>query len=174
MFHIMERKHRLSIILPVFGEIPLHPTVAFEELKMKEGPLWAQFFKYGLCGVLSTFVLVLVVGMFQFYAPEFMSDQLPVEQRQVNLRIALFSAFVPANLFAYFTNRWLVFTPGKYGFWSEIGIFTLISIISFIGGEVGKIWMVNFGFANWVAAGAFAVSSALVNFVARKFLVFAR
>lgn len=169
-----ERKHKLSLIIPVFGEIPLHPAIAYEELKMREGPLWAQFFKYGLCGVLSTVVLVTVLLLFEFYAPQFMSDALPVEQRQANLRIALFSAFVPANLFAYFTNRWLVFTPGKYGFWSEIGIFTLISIISFIGGEVGKIWMVNAGFPNWVAAGAFAVSSALVNFVARKFLVFSR
>ncbi|MFC5049038.1 GtrA family protein [Rubritalea spongiae] len=170
----MKRKHKLSIIVPVFGEIPLHPEVAFEELKMKEGPLWAQFFKYGLCGVLSTVILVLVMLMFQLFAPDFMSNDLPVEDRQVNLRIALFSAFVPANLFAYFTNRWLVFTPGKYGFWREIGVFTLISIISFIGGEVGKVWMVNWGFANWAAAMAFAVSSAMVNFVARKFLVFAR
>ncbi|MGJ8674099.1 GtrA family protein [Rubritalea sp.] len=170
----MKRKHKLSIVVPVFGEIPLHPTIAFEELKLREGPLWAQFFKYGLCGVLSTTVMVMVLLLFQFYMPEFMSDDLPIEQRQWNLRIALFSAFVPANLFAYFTNRWLVFTSGKYGFWSEIGIFTLISIISFSGGEIGKVWMVNAGFANWAAAGAFAVSSALVNFVARKFLVFAR
>lgn len=170
----MKRKHKLSIVVPVFGEIPLHPAVAFEELKIKEGPLWAQFFKYGLCGVLSTLVLVLVMLMFQFFAPEFMSNDLLVAERQVNLRIALFSAFVPANLFAYFTNKWLVFTSGKHGFWREIGIFTVISIISFTGGEVGKVWMVNAGFENWAAAGAFAVSSALVNFVARKFLVFAR
>lgn len=169
-----ERTYKVSIKVPVFGEIPLHPREIFEDLKLKEGPLWAQFFKYGICGVLSTVVLIVVVSLFHFYMPEFMSEDLPTEQRQSNLRVALFTAFVPANLFAYFTNRWLVFTPGKFGFWSEIGVFTLISALSFAGGEVGKIMIVNQGFPNWLATGAFAVSSALVNFVARKFIVFSR
>lgn len=169
-----QRKYPLSIMVPVFGEIPLHPKVIFDELMLKEGPLWAQFFKYGVCGVLSTVILGLVVAMFHFYAPDYMSELLPVEQRQVHLRIALISAFVPANLFAYFTNRWLVFTPGKFGFWSEMGVFTFVSLLSFAGGEIGKIWMVNQGFPNIVAVCAFAVSSALVNFVARKFLVFSK
>lgn len=141
---------------------------------LKEGPLWAQFFKYGVCGVLSTVVLVLVLAMFQWYAPEYMSNDLPLDERKSHLRMALFTAFVPANLFAYFTNRWLVFTPGKFGFWSEMGVFTFISSVSFIGGELGKNWMLDLGHANWLAAGAFAVSSALINFIARKFLVFSR
>lgn len=167
-------KYRVSIRLPALGEIPLHPKDIFDDLMLKEGSLWAQFFKYGICGVLSTVVLVLVVGLFHWYAPEYMSNDLPVDVRQDHMRIALLSAFVPANLFAYFTNRCLVFTPGKFGFWSELGVFTLISIISFAGGELGKMWMINNGFQNVVAAGAFAVNSALVNFVARKFLVFSR
>ncbi|MFC4994551.1 GtrA family protein [Rubritalea tangerina] len=168
------RKYPLSLSVPIFGEIPLHPKIIFDELKLKEGPLWAQFFKYGICGVLSTVILALVVSMFHWYAPEFMSNDLPVETKKVNLRIALFTAFVPANLFAYFTNRWLVFTPGKLSFWNEIGVFTFISAVSFIGGEIGKNVMLDLGFANWLATGAFAVSSALVNFIARKFLVFSR
>lgn len=168
------RKHKHSVVVPVFGEIPLHPVAAFRELQLREGPLWAQFFKYGVCGVLSMFVLIGVLYLFQFYAPAYMSEQLPVEVRQQHFRVALFTAFVPSNLFAYFTNRWLVFTPGKYGFWREMTIFTVISSVSFAGGELGKWWMIDQGFSNWAAAGAFALSSALVNFVARKFLVFAR
>ena len=168
------RKYAASFIVPVFGEIPLHPKVIFDELMLKEGPLWAQFFKYGVCGVLSTAVLVLVLAMFQWYAPEYMSDDLPLDARKSHLRVALFTAFVPANLFAYFTNRWLVFTPGKFGFWSELAVFTFISIVSFTGGELGKNWMIDLDYPNWIAASAFAVSSALVNFVARKFLVFSR
>ena len=168
------RKYAVSIIVPVFGEIPLHPKVIFDELMLKEGPLWAQFFKYGVCGVLSTVVLALVLAMFHWYAPEYMSDDLPMDVRKTHLRLALFAAFVPANLFAYFSNRWLVFTPGKFGFWNELAVFTFISVVSFSGGELGKNWMIDLGYPNWLAAGAFAVSSALVNFVARKFLVFAR
>ncbi len=171
-----QRKYAASIIVPVFGEIPLHPKVIFDEIMLKEGPLWAQFFKYGVCGVLSTAVLVLVLAMFHWYAPEYMADDPSVsaEVRKSHMRVALFTAFVPSNLFAYFTNRWLVFTPGKFGFWSEMGVFTFISVVSFMGGELGKNWIIDLDYPNWLAAGAFAVSSALVNFVARKFLVFSR
>ncbi|MEO1856133.1 MAG: GtrA family protein [Rubritalea sp.] len=168
------RKYTASIIVPVFGEIPLHPKVIFDELMQTDGPLWAQFFKYGVCGVLSSLVLVMVVAMFHWYAPEYMSDDLLPDERKNHLRVALFTAFVPANLFAYFTNRWLVFSSGKFGFWAEMGVFTFISVISFFGGELGKNWMIDCGYPNWLAAGAFAVSSALVNFVARKFLVFSQ
>ena len=171
---VSERKHSLSIVLPILGEVPLQPSIIFQELKLREGPLWAQFFKYALCGALSTIVLFLVIQGFRVFAPEYMSDDLPIEVRQDNLRWALFAAFIPANLFAYFTNRFFVFTPGKYNPWRELMIFTLISAISFAGGEVGKTWMINAGYPNLIAAGAFAVSSALVNFIARKFLVFAR
>lgn len=169
-----QRKYTASIIVPVFGEIPLHPKVIFDELMLKEGPLWAQFFKYGVCGVLSTAVLLLVLAIFQWYAPAYMSDGLSADLRKSHMRVALFTAFVPANLFAYFSNRWLVFTPGKFGFWNELAVFTFISIVSFSGGELGKNWMIDLDYPNWLAAGAFAVSSALVNFVARKFLVFSR
>lgn len=161
-------------MLPIFGEVPLHPRVILQELRLKEGPLWAQFFKYGLCGVLSTIVLFAVVAAFHQWAPDYMSESLPVETRQNHLRMVLLAAFIPSNLFAYFTNRLFVFTPGKHSFWREMVIFTLISGISFAGGELGKIWMVNAGYPNYIAAGAFAVSSAMVNFIARKFLVFAR
>ncbi|SHJ34801.1 GtrA-like protein [Rubritalea squalenifaciens DSM 18772] len=169
-----ERKHSLSIVLPVLGEVPLQPRIIFQELKLKEGPLWAQFFKYAFCGVLSMIVLLLVVQGFRVFAPEYMSDDLPIEVKQVNVRWVLFAAFIPSNLFAYFTNRFFVFTPGKHDPWRELMIFTLVSAISFCGGEVGKMWMINAGYPNLVAVGAFAVSSALVNFIARKFLVFAR
>ena len=169
-----QRKYAASLTVPIFGEIPLHPRVIFDELMLKEGPLWAQFFKYGVCGGLSTLVLALVLAMFHWYAPEYMSDDLPIDVRKSHLRVALLTAFVPANLFAYFTNRWLVFTSGKFGFWNELAVFTFISAVSFAGGELGKNWMIDLGYQNWLAAGAFALSSALVNFVARKFLVFSR
>lgn len=151
----------------------LNPKLMLAALSGKDGPVWAQFFKYALCGGLSTFILLGVVTSFHVFAPEYLSDELSTELRQEHMRVALFTAFVPANLFAYFANRWLVFQTGRYGFWAEIAVFTGISLVSFMGGEIGKIYVIECGFPNWMAAGAFAVSSALVNFVARKFLVFA-
>ncbi len=149
------------------------PKRLFVALSGKDVPVWEQFFKYALCGGLSTFILFGVVISFHLFAPQYLSDELSTDLRQEHMRVALFTAFVPANIFAYFANRWLVFQSGRHGFWFEITIFTIISFVSFIGGELGKIYIIQSGYPNWMAASAFAVSSALVNFVARKFLVFA-
>ena len=139
---------------------------------MRRGPVWAQFIRYSVCGALSTVVMLSIYGLFEWLAPEYLSESLSTKQRQVNLRWVLVCAFIPSNLLAYFTNRFFVFTPGRHSFWREIGIFTLISAISFSGGEVGKYLMVAWGYPNLVAALMFAVSSALVNFAARKLIVF--
>lgn len=163
--------HRLELGLLV--KCLVNPRLLLATLRGKDGPVWAQFLKYAFCGGISTFILLGVVASFALFAPGYLSDSLAPELRQEHMRVALFSAFVPANLFAYFANRWFVFNSGRYGFWAEIAVFTGISLVSFIGGEIGKIYVIDAGFPNWMAAGTFAVSSALVNFVARKFLVFA-
>lgn len=168
------RKYKQSVVIPVFGEIPLDPRVAFAELKVKEGPVWAQFFKYSLCGCVSVVVFGLVIAGFEYFASAYMSVGLPTAVRQEHLRVVLFCAFVPANLVAYFSNRAFVFTPGRHSFWREFWMFMFVSAISFLGGELGKVWMVERGFSNLAASGAFMVSSAMVNFIARKFLVFSR
>lgn len=168
------RRRSRSIAVPVFGEIPLNPRIAFRELRMREGPLWAQCFRYGCCGFLSLMVFLGVLVALEMTAPTYLSDDLPTATRQANLRIALLAAFVPANLVAYFLNRIFVFTPGRHGYGKEFGMFMLVSAISFLGGELGKAWIVEMGLSSLVASGAFAVSSALVNFGARKFVVFSR
>jgi len=122
-------QYKRSIVLPIFGEVPLNLREIYSGLKGKDGPLWAQFFKYIVCGLISVAIFISVL---------------------------------------------FVFTSGRHSFWREFGIFMLISSLSFGGGEFGKTWMVNSGFANWVASSAFAISSGAVNFVARKFVVFSR
>lgn len=166
--------YAVSIKLPIFGEIPLNPKVIYAELKLKEGPLWAQFFKYAVCGVLSTLVLALVYAMFRWWTPDFIADDLPKNVLRNHMALVMFAAFVPANLFAYFSNRWLVFTPGRHSFWREIIIFFVVSGVSFLGGKLAQDFIINYGAHKDIAALSFAVSSALVNFIARKFLVFAR
>lgn len=82
-------------------------------------------------------------------------------------------AFIPSTLVAYFTNRFLVFTPGKHGIWVEFGIFALISAISYVGGSMASDWIVkSFSVPGYIGSLGFMVSSAMVNFICRKFIIF--
>lgn len=165
--------YRFFITLPVFGKIPLHPHDIMKDLKKKENaPLWAQFFKYGVCGVLSLVVFSAVVGVFALIAPDYLAKSQGKETLQLHTTIVFSIGFILSNFFAFFSNRWFVFTPGKHSFWKEMFIFTLISGISFLGGHFGKSYVIELGCGALAAAGCFALSSALINFVARKFVVF--
>lgn len=165
--------YRISITLPVFGSIPLHPIDVIEDLKKKEdAPLWAQFFKYGICGVLSLVVFAAVIAAVKIASPSYLNDHLPKDTLQLHTTVVFTAGFVLSNFFAFFTNRAFVFTPGKHSFLKEMTIFTIISGISFIGGHLGKTYVIDLGYSSMLAAACFAVSSALINFVARKFIVF--
>ena len=165
-----------AITVPVFGKIPLHPRDIIRDLKQKEKPpLWAQFFKYGICGVFSVVILLAIVLFVEWQWPNYLTKDTTIidtATRQKNMTIVLVCGFLPSNFFAYFTNRLFVFTPGKHSFMREATIFTVISGISFAGGEIGKQIMIAYAFPALVAAISFAISSALVNFVARKFIIF--
>ena len=174
------RQYKSAISVPVFGKIPLSLSDIISDLKVRENPpLWAQFFKYGICGVLSVIILILTVQFIEHSFPEFLDKKaLSDSQFQLNLTIALFCAFVPSNFFAYFSNRMFVFTPGRHTFFKEMSYFTIISAISFAGGELGKRAIVSAQPDNpyivLLATLSFAISSALVNFIARKYLVFSK
>lgn len=169
-----------TIKVPIFGQIPLTPREILQDLRIKNNPpVWAQFFKYGICGVASLLLFALAVSLINRFFPAFLDNQvLSNEQFQFNLTITLLCAFIPSNFFAYFTNRMFVFTPGKHSFGKEMTIFTIISAISFAGGEVGKRFIVNSFPDNpnivLLATLSFAVSSALINFIARKYIVFSK
>jgi len=170
---INKSDYSLSITLPVFGPIPLHPKEIFRDLMIKENPpLWAQFFKYGICGILSLIITIAIVLFVEFQWPHYLDENVPTSTRQLHMSIVLVCAFIPSNFFAYFTNRFFVFTPGRHSIMLEAIIFTIISACSFAGGELGKRLMIELGYSNIVATLSFAVSSALVNFIARKFIIF--
>ena len=135
---------------------------------------WLQFLTYSIFGAIATSILFLVYVTFEIFAPGYISSDLPTQERQTNLRVVMFIAFIPSNLFSYFTNRMFVFTPGRHSRAMELLIFTSISAISFTGGEIGKTYMVLLGHPNWLAAFMFALCSALVNFATRKFLIFVK
>jgi len=142
-------------------------------LLSRDTPFLIQFGKYGVCGVLSVVVFFAVVKTGEQFHPERFTLDLPESQRSLNLFVLHLAAFLPSNFAAYTLNRWLVFTPGRHSTRKELSLFTLISFISFAIGELIPVWLVNsFNVPNNVAHFSFIISSAMVNFACRKFLVF--
>ena len=144
-----------------------------ETLLSREAPFLIQFGKYGVCGVISVIVLLLVTWAARQIHPSAFALTLNPGERSFNNSVIQFIAFVPSNLTAYALNRWLVFTPGRHSAKMELTLFTIISLISFSLGLVLPIWLVNtYNVPNGAADLSFVISSALVNFVCRKFFVF--
>ncbi|YCM46160.1 GtrA family protein [Verrucomicrobiaceae bacterium 227] len=142
-------------------------------LLARDAPFLIQFGKYGLCGVLSVIIFFIVAKSGESLYPERFSTDLPESQRAWNLFYVHLVAFLPSNFAAYALNRWLVFTPGRHNPRKELTLFTIISFISFAIGELLPVWLVNaFNVPNDIAHLSFVISSAMVNFVCRKFLVF--
>ncbi len=143
------------------------------DLKIKNNPpLWAQFFKYVVCGAVATIVLGLVWFIARRYTGGYLAADLPRELLQRHSTTVLIIAFLIANFVAYFSNRLFVFTPGKHSFGVEMLIFFAVSAASFFGGHIAKTWLIDHGVHIDLAALSFAASSALVNFIARKYIVF--
>ncbi len=142
-------------------------------LLSRDTPFLIQFGKYGVCGVLSVIVFMVVAKTGEHLYPEQFSLDLSESQRAKNLFVLHLVAFLPSNLAAYVLNRWLVFTPGRHNPRKELTLFTIISFISFSIGELIPVWLVNtFNVPNNIAHLSFIISSAMVNFVCRKFLIF--
>lgn len=144
-----------------------------ETLLAREAPFLIQFGKYGVCGVISVVVLAVVIYLGEILFPTSFSEELPDRTLAWNTALLHFIAFVPSNFVAYALNRWLVFTPGRHSAKKELTLFTIISLFSFSLGEVLPFWLINnFDLPRPVVHFSFIISSALVNFVCRKFLVF--
>jgi putative flippase GtrA len=168
-----KRQYKSSITVPVFGEIPLHPSEMIADLKVREHPpLWAQFFKYVVFGFLATGVLLGVYFIARTFYGDYIADDLPIETLKIHLAYVMLVGFVLANIVAYITNRMFVFTPSDRHWTVEFMIFLAVSGLSFWAGNSAKDWFIDTGLHKDVAALSFAVSSALVNFIARKYLVF--
>ncbi|MFO1482118.1 MAG: GtrA family protein [Verrucomicrobiaceae bacterium] len=132
-----------------------------------------QFIKYGICGVGSLIVgqgIWLALSLWVWPA---LDNDLPKEVRALNSTYNNVIAFFFGNLFAYVTNTLWVFTPGRHHRVMEFIYFTLISTLGFvIGLAVGPMLIRVYGLNTLVAQMFLVVSSALVNFVCRKFFVF--
>ncbi len=82
-------------------------------------------------------------------------------------------AFMVSNLVAYVLNVRFVFKAGKHSRRKEIALFYLVSGISVgIGIAIGASLISWFGLSYGFSFVAKAVSTTLINFVARKFIIF--
>ena len=160
--------------LPWLGAVPLSTRAILADLASKGGPLWAQMFKFALCGALTTVIFMGLYFVVEWCAPEYIAETLDRELRQRNLMIVMVCAFIPVNLLAFWINRTWIFHARKHGLGRELAMFFAIAAFGFIGGEMGKRMMVNDGYSNLSAVVVFAVASACVNFFARRLLVFGK
>ncbi len=151
----------------------------FPWMVSKEAPPIVQFAKYALFGAVTTVVHnVIVVALGCTVLPAFpglMGEPIPTELRQHHLLLANLIAFPVGNVVAYLGNVMWVFTPGRHSKWREFWLFTGIAAFSFgVGLFGGPILIGWFGISSGLAQIGLIVTSALVNFVCRKFLVFSK
>jgi len=141
-----------------------------------------QFGKYGFCGVLA--VVALTLG-WMFFAQWFPvvepsadalangAEPLGDKLRAKNNVIANLLAFLPSNIVAYVLNVLFVFESGRHSRVKEFSMFTGVSFFSFVVGLLGGPFLIShFGIPSALSQIGLIVTSTLVNFVCRKFLIF--
>jgi len=145
-----------------------------------------QFFKYSVCGGTAmavdmvTFFLVawllfpaltendILVRLFTMEI-----ETVPKHMRTINFCIGNGIAFMVSNLTAYILNVLFVFRAGKHSRWKEVGLFYLVSAISVgLGVGVGAMLIQGFGLSTTFSYIAKAISTVLINYVARKYIIF--
>ncbi|MEN7972363.1 MAG: GtrA family protein [Verrucomicrobiota bacterium] len=145
-----------------------------------------QFFKYSMCG--GTAMAVDMVAFFlvawllfpaltetdvlvRLFSMEV--EPVPEHVRTLNFCIGNGMAFMLSNLTAYILNVLFVFRAGKHSRWKEVGLFYLVSAISVgIGVGVGVVLIQGFGLSTTFSYVAKAVSTTLINYAARKYIIF--
>ncbi len=160
--------------------------VDLKKVLLEKNHSGVQFIKYSLCGGFALGIDMAVCFLVAWLLfPALTQDDVlvrlfnmqvdPIEEsvRVVNFRISNVCAFMVSNLVAYLLNVRFVFESGKHSRWKEIGLFYLVSAVSVgIGTEIGATLIRNFGLSFSFSYVAKAVSTTLINFVARKFIIF--
>lgn len=145
-----------------------------------------QFIKYGICGGVATAIHIAVfflLGWFCF--PCLTQDDLVVRlfkltvgeidesKRGVFALICSTCGFIVSNVVCWVLNRMFVFTPGRHSKIVEFLLFFSASGLSLlIGSAVQTLLIAKFGCQTSYSFGANILSSLMVNFAARKLIVF--
>ncbi len=147
---------------------------------------FVQFVKYGFVGGLATAVNVVAVFLFCWkvfhcitpddpFVRLFGLEAAPVDEaaRARLTNWAYVCAFPIANTFCYILNRMFVFVPGRHSALREFIEFFAASGIA-LGAGMAVSWILIHAFGAWTSIGILAnlVSSVLINYALRKFVVF--
>ena len=145
-----------------------------------------QFLKYSMCGGFALAVDMVVAFLVAWlWLPALNGDELfvrwfglhyePVSEavRTTNFVWGNAIAFMVSNLTAYVLNVLFVFKAGKHNRWKEIGMFYLVSAISVgIGVAIGASLIPWLGLSYDWSYIAKAISTTLINYAARKYIIF--
>lgn len=147
-------------------------------LKSREAPVTFQFLKYAILGVLTTLVQHGLFTWFShtwFPAHDYLVEGgIPGLVKEKNAVLSNLLAFPVAVIFNDAANVLFVFTPGRHSRLREFGLFIGISFGTFAAGLLSGPILISRGLDPWIAQAALVITSALLNFVCRKFLVFLR
>ncbi len=145
-----------------------------------------QFIKYAICGGIATVVHITLFYACAYKLMPALSAQDPVAHA-LHLTVVAVSdairarnsmldngvAFLFSNLTAYLLNIVWVFKSGRHQWLVEIGLFYLVSGISVVIGSSLMGWLIHhFGIVTTLAFGANMVTSLMINFVLRKYVIF--
>lgn len=151
----------------------------FHRVKSHDAHPSIQFLKYVVCGGLATLtlsVIVFVLSQTIFPAVKGMViDGVVLDEavRKRNLVLNNTIAFPFSAIVGYILNVMFVFKPGKLSRFMEMLLFFLVAAAGFFPG----LWVVDYLVGHYhtpstVATLAFIMTSFMVNFVFRKFVIF--
>jgi putative flippase GtrA len=160
--------------------------VSVKKLLVEKNHPGFQFIKYSLCGGIAfatDMVVFFLVAWLLFPALtendlfvrlfNIQVESIPENVRTINFCIGNVIAFMISNLTAYVLNILFVFKAGKHSRWKELGLFYLVSAVSVgIGVAIGAALIQTFGLSTSSSYIAKAVSTTLINYAARKFIIF--
>ncbi|MEE2808859.1 MAG: GtrA family protein [Verrucomicrobiota bacterium] len=147
-------------------------------LNNKNSPLLIQIIKYGVCGLLTTIIHIIFVYTLGSTINPAIGEHIARDIKETRTMLNNVFAFILSNTIAFKLNVNFVFKSGRHSKTKEIILFFTVSGISFFSGLLSiplvfDLIDTNRGIEH-LANGAFVVSSALVNFICRKYIIFAK
>lgn len=154
-------------------------TDVFRAALSRDSHPFLQFIKYGFSGVAATVVHNVVVAILSatvFPAGKGMlidGQLLPEEVRAWHLVLNNALAFPFGTVTAYLLNVAFVFTPGRHHKVIEAVLFFLVGAAGFFPGAFVVNWLAGYWhLPSTVAQLGFIITSVIVNFLCRKFIIF--
>ncbi len=163
-----------------------------QQFKGREASPLIQFIKYSIAGGMATAVCITTFYIMSLFVLNALSsDDIIIELlrrfagidiniesltdgiRMRNAAINNSVAFMISNFVCYLINIAWVFKPGRHHWAVEIGLFYLVSGVSFaLGTGLQSLLIAQFGIQTTIAFGSNLVTALLINYAMRKFVIF--